>query len=169
MKLWIKLRSPGAQQNHCVLHHFCAKTLTFAIFFLVSNAQREQKTPWFIRYKLGKKGSLFPTSKQFEKRPPDRTDLRQRTAPGWIYGFHFDDGGDGPQKLRVEWVSGNFLRGKTANPWEFYIYIFVAGGMNLNSWNFSLVFLEDELKGTLHLDVVDVIPESLLMIEILEM
>ena len=96
--------------------------------------------------------------------------MRQRTAPGWIYGFHFDDGGDDPQKLRVgEWVSGNLLRGKTPNPWEFYIYIFVAGGMNLNSWNFSLVFLEDELTGTLHLAVVDVFAGSLLMIEILEM
>ena len=76
----------------------------------------------------------------------EMTDLRKgvihaNCAPGWIYGFHFDDGGDGPQKLRVgEWVSGNLLRGKTPNPWEFYIYIFVAGGMNLNSWNFSLVF-----------------------------
>ena len=58
---------------------------------------------------------------------------------------------------------------KNPNPWEFYIYIFVAGGMNLNSWNFSLVFLEDELKGTLHLAVVDVFAGSLLMIEILEM
>lgn len=52
---------------------------------------------------------------------------------------------------------------KKPKPMEFYIYIF-AGGMNLNSWN-----LEDELKGTLHLAVVDVFAGSLLMIEILEM
>ena len=72
-----------------------------------------------------------PPGNQFEKnRPPERTDLRQRTAPGWIYAFHFNDRGDGPQKL-LSWRVGLRESFKRKNPKPLGILQFCCGGMNL--------------------------------------
>ena len=101
---------------------------------LVSNAQREQKTLLFLPHDLH--NPLRETSLK-------RTDLRKGLICAnctWMnLRISFHDRGDGPQKLRVgEWVSGNLLREKTPNSLEFYI--FVAGGMNLQTLGTSLLF-----------------------------
>ncbi len=86
------------RQNHGVLHHFCIKTLTFTMSFLVSNAQREQQnTVFYVVFSLHiKRGPLKPPppANQFGNNWPYFEVLSGKdwsaadVAPGWIH----DDG-----------------------------------------------------------------------------
>ena len=130
-------RCVGSNKTMVLYKTKCTKTLTLTMFFWCQMHSASPKQRYFfgiICITCIKRGPFSPPREnQFEKnRPPDRTDLRQRTAPGWIYGFHFNDRGDGPQKLRVgEWVSG-----KTPKPLG--ILHFCCGGDEPKLLEFAL-------------------------------
>ena len=125
---------PGTQRfsERCV---GCNKTMVFYILFApnrwhlpccfgvkcTARAQNNVISSGIICITCIKRGPFSPPGKPVWKEPTSGKDWSARTAPGWIYGFHFNDRGDGPQKL-LSWRVGFRQNPQTLGNFTFLLW-----------------------------------------------
>jgi len=117
-------RCVGCNKTMVLYKTKCTKTLTFTMLFWCQMHSVSKKHRYFFRYNLHnlhKEGSLSPPGKPVWKEPTSGKDRSARTAPGWIYGFHFNDRGDGPQKL-LSWRVGFRQNPQTLGNFTFLLW-----------------------------------------------